>query len=386
MNEGGGDIKKTAAALTAGLTSPEEKLRKLYEFCQNEIRNTTYDPSLTAEMREKLPSVNSIGDVLKRKSGSANYIDMLFGSMAHSIGFETGIVLTGDRRDLFFSPEMMSVELVHFASAAVKVGSDWKFFDPGVKFLPYGMLVWFAEDTYGMVIGDKDFSWRQTPLSEPERSVKNRKANLQLNDDGSLEGDVTVETSGHPAISYRMENYDETAIKREQILADEVKSQINAAEVSNISIENVMDSSKPLVQKYHVRVPNYAQRTGKRLFLQPNFFSYGLGPVFSSSSRKYDIFFAYPWSENDEIEIKLPGGFDLDNADAPADVADPRKIGELTVRIVADRANNVLKYSRKFHFGGGGGTLFESHMYPPLKGLFDSFHSANTHTVTLKQK
>jgi hypothetical protein len=146
-----------------------------------------------------------------------------------------------------------------------------------------------------------------------------------------------------------------------------------------------MDSSKPLVQKYTVRVPGYAQKTGKRLFIQPGFFNHGIGPIFSSSTRKYDIFFGSPWSEIDQVQIKWPDGFDLDNADAPGDVGDPKKIGLLNIVIAADRPAKVLKYDRKFHFGGGGNVLFDAAVYKPLKDLFDAFNKADTHTITLKQ-
>jgi hypothetical protein len=50
-----------------------------------------------------------------------------------------------------------------------------------------------------------------------------------------------------------------------------------------------------------------------------------------------------------------------------------------------DKANNVLKYVRKFHFGGGGRTLFPVASYQPLKNMFDSFHKTDSHTVTLRQ-
>jgi len=122
------------------------------------------------------------------------------------------------------------------------------------------------------------------------------------------------------------------------------------------------------------------------LFFQPNYFKYGVSPTFSSSTRQYDIFFRYPWSENDEVTVALPAGFELDNADAPPDVADPKKIGELNVSIALDRPHNTLKFSRKFHFGGGGSILFHSQSYTPLKGLFDAFNSVDSHTITLKQK
>jgi hypothetical protein len=51
---------------------------------------------------------------------------------------------------------------------------------------------------------------------------------------------------------------------------------MSTAELSDIRIENVTDPVKPFVYAYHVRVPGYAQRTGKRLFLQPAFSSTAL--------------------------------------------------------------------------------------------------------------
>ena len=386
MNKNSGSVKKIAEGIVAGAANDDEKLRKLYEFCQTQISNTSYDPSLTDEMREKLPREKSVSDLIKKRSGSSGFIDMLFGAMAKSLGFETAIAYSGDRSEMFFSPDTTDETLIHAAAIAVKVNNRWKFFNPGIKFVPYGMLAWYEEDSYALIVEEKNYSWGKTPFTDYSTSVSNRKAKLTLNDDGSIEGDVTVEMNGQPAVAYRIENYDETSAKREQSLADDIKAQINAAEVSGVTVENVMDSSKPLIEKYHIRVPGYAQKTGKRLFLQPNYFKYGLGPTFSGADRKYDIFFRYPWSENDEIEINLPKNYDLDNADAPADVSDARKIGELTIRISVDRVQNSLKYSRKFHFGGGGSVLFGSQMYTPLKNMFDAFHQADSHTITLKQK
>jgi len=91
---------------------------------------------------------------------------------------------------------------------------------------------------------------------------------------------------------------------------------ITRAEITDIKIENVTDHEQPLVISYHVRFPGYAQRTGKRIFLQPAFFQYGRGPLFATASRKYPIYFHYPWSENDLVEINMPKGYALDNADA----------------------------------------------------------------------
>jgi hypothetical protein len=287
---------------------------------------------------------------------------------------------------MFFQPDMTNEALIHPAAIGVKVGEGWKFFNPGMSFLPYGMLVWYEEDTWAFVVGEKAFAWQQTPMTSHGKSEAKRTGKFRLLEDGTLEGDVRVEYSGHPAITYRMENYDESANKREENLKEDVKRRISTAEISDVKIENLTDPSKPLVHQYKIRVPSYAQRTGKRLFLQPGYFAYGAEALFSGASRKYDIFFRYPWAESDNINIQLPAGFELDNADAPASLSDPQKIGSLDIKIGVDKANNALAYSRQFYFGGGGNVLFPAASYTPLKMMFDSFQRSESHTITLRQK
>ena len=385
MNKSNGDIKKTAAEVTASASTPDEKLRKLYEFCQTQIKNTSFDTSLTDDDRRKLPETKSLNDVLKRKSASSQYIDMLFGAMANSLGFETRIAYAANRKKMIFDPSMTNESFIHPAAIAVKDGENWRFFNPGVSFLPYGMLVWYEEDVWALAVGEKNFSWVKTPLSSVDKNIAKRTGKFNLLEDGTLEGTVRLEYSGQSGLDYRLENYDESPDKLENNIKEEVKNRMSTVEISNVSIENLNDAGKPFAYSYKVRVPNYAQKTGKRLFLQPGFFEYGGNPVFSTASRKYDIYFHYPWAEQDNIEISLPKGYDLDNADAPGTLADPQKVSLLNISIKINKAANMLIYNRQFNFGNGGYTLFPAKAYQPLKSLFDEFHKADTHTITLKQ-
>lgn len=380
------EIKKTAADLTAGVTAPEDKLRKLYDYAQTQIKNTTYDPTITEEERSKIESAKSISDVMKRKAGSYGEIDLLFASLVAAAGLEARLALTGDKSEMFFNPDMTNENFIHPAAIAVKIGEEWKFLKPGSPFVPYGMLPWHEEDTWGLLISDKDFKWKETPFTPHDKSQQKRDGNFKLLADGTLEGTVHMEYTGHAALTYRMDNWDDSADKRVDNLKEELKARFNTAEITDIKIENVLDASKPLVQEYKIRIPSYAQKTGKRLFFQPGFFEYGVEPLFSSASRKYDVVFRYPWSEADTVKFELPADFDLDNADAPGDLGDPQKISLLSVTIGVDRAKHTMEYRRKFYFGGGGNTLFPVASYQPVKGLFDAFHKIEAHTITLKQK
>ncbi len=384
MNKPDKEIKRVAEEVSSSANTPEAKLRKLYDYCQTTIHNTSFDPGLTDDQRKKLPKNESMGDVVKHKTASAGFVDMLFGAMANSLGYETKIAFSADRSEMFFRPEMTNEAFLHPAAIAVKVGEGWKFFNPGSRFLPYGMLLWYEENVWALLVGEKDSDWFMIPISEAEKSLTRRTGKFKLLEDGTLEGDVTIERNGQSAVTYRMENYDKSDNKREEDLKEDIKRRLSTAEVSALAIENLTDPNKPLIQKLKVRVPQYAQKTGKRLFLQPSFFEYGQPSLFSSASRKYDVVFEYPWAQKDEIEIELPAGYSLDNADKPQPFGSGM-ISRYLVNMGVTRDNRTLIMQRDFFFGGGGNLLFPQTSYGQLKFLFDQLHKSDEHAITLKQ-
>jgi hypothetical protein len=180
-------------------------------------------------------------------------------------------------------------------------------------------------------------------------------------------------------------NDDDSPNQREETLKDAVKKRLSAAELTNIVIENVTDPVKPFVYKYHVRIPDYAQRTGKRLFLQPAFFEKGITPLFAAGQRKYPVYFHFPWSEEDSVTISLPKGYVLDNPDSPAPIT-AGTVSRYVVKIQKTVDESTLFYHRSFFFGGDGGTVVPAGSYTAVKQLFDAINTSDNHTITLKQR
>jgi hypothetical protein len=245
------------------------------------------------------------------------------------------------------------------------------------------MLRWQEEGVDGLVADQKP-EWIKTPMSPPEKSREKRVAKLTLDENGTLEGDVTIEYTGHLAIERKLLNDDDSQVQREENLQEAMKARLSSAELTNIVIENVTDSAKPFIYKYHVRVPDYAQRTGKRLFFQPGFFTKGIDALFSAGTRKYPIYFRFPWCEEDDITIVLPKGYALDNADRPAPIsAGPVSRYEINMGLTNDQ--KTLRYNRTFFFGGKESILFPVETYETIKRLFDEVNKADNHMITLKQ-
>jgi len=382
------EVRQKAAALIAEATTPEQKLARLYDFCRTQIKNLSDDASgLTPEERAKVKSNKSAAETLKRGQGTDGDINFLFGALAIAAGFDARVALMGNRGDTFFKPAFANSYFLNLAAIAVKDGDNWRFYDPSEMYLPAGMLNWRAESEEALISDPNDAVWARTPLSAPEKSLEKRTAKLKLSEDGTLEGDVQIEYTGHLGAAKKEYNDDDSQAQREETLRNLIKGEMSTAEVSDVKIENVQDPNKPFTYSYHVRVPGYAQRTGKRLFLQPAFFEHGRGPLFTASDRRYKIYFGYPWSEQDDVKIDLPAGFALDNADAPASITPEmtQHICGEEIKISISNGNRFLLYRRTFFFGGGGNILFPIQSYTALKQLFDVVQKSDEHTITLKQ-
>ncbi|HLA11770.1 MAG TPA: DUF3857 domain-containing protein [Pyrinomonadaceae bacterium] len=380
------EIKLAAATAVAGATTDDEKILNIFNFCRAKIRNISDDASgLTADERKKLKENKSPADTLKRGVGSAADIDLLFAALATAAGFDARIVLAPDRGDLFFDKALANAYFLNPSNIAVRVGDGWKFYNPGMNYVPAGMLRWQEEGQESLITDPKQPVWVRTPMSGPDKSHIKRVGTFSLSEDGTLEGDLQAEFTGHFAIERKEENDDDSVSQREENLRDEWKSRMSTAELSNIRVENVNDPIQPFIYKLQIRVPGYAQRTGRRLFLQPAVFQKGISPLFATADRKHPVYFHFPWSEYDELSINLPEGYVLDSPDAPTPFSGGA-ISAYTPSLSVSQDGRMLMFKRKFFFGGDNNILFPVSSYTQVKNLFDVLHKQDAHTVSLKAK
>jgi Domain of Unknown Function with PDB structure (DUF3857) len=376
------EVRKAATAALGDASTAEQKLERILTFCRTQIKNVNDDTTtLSDEERKKLKENRSPADTLKRGYGHGKDIDLLFAALAMAAGFEARIINLPDRNDIFFDPNVADDYFLNVYDIAVKVGEEWKFFDPSSRYVSLGMLRWQQEGQPALIADPKEPTFVKTPLSPAEKSLQKRTAKMRLLEDGTLEGEARIEYTGHFAADRKEYHDEESASEREEQVRQTVQSRLGNIEVTDIKLEDVTDPFKPLVYSYKVRVPGFAERTGKRLFLQPAFFQKGIGPLFPTSNRRHDIYFHFPWMEDDDVTIELPEGFALDNAESPASF-NFGEVGKYEVNLGITKDKKALVYKRKLKFSG---LIFPKSSYENLKKVFDSMHQQDNHAVTLKQ-
>ena len=379
------EIRKLSAELVTGAATPEEKLARLSVYCRAKIKNIYHDSTeMTDEARREAKDNKNSADTLKHGMGTGHDINVLFAALSTAAGFEPRLANVADRSDKFFQRDFPNAYFMRAANVAVRTEGGWRFYDPASPYIPAGMLRWQEEGQEALVSDQDEPVFVRTVISGPEKSVVKRRANLRLQEDGTIEGDVTVEHTGHWSVQMKNDYDGESPEQREESLREEVKRRMSTAEVEDIKIENVTEPEKPLVYSYKVSVPGYAQSTGRRLLLRPAFFQFNLAPMFSASERKYGICFQYPWSEEDVVTFEVPEGYELESPDAPQS-SKIAQIGNYDVRLQMTRDHRKLTYGRKFTWGNQGAIMFAAEAYPQMKQIFEFIHRQDNHTLALRQ-
>jgi len=285
-----GDVRSTAQSIIAGAATPEDKLHRLFDYCRTNIKNLRGE-SVTAEERADASRNKHPADTLRQRAGTGFDINMAFAALATAAGFDARPASLGDRSRGFFHPKDNVPILLSAENIAVKLDGQWRFFDPSSTYVSYGMLRWQEEGEAALVSDAHEPVFIKTPLSPPEKSLRKRVGHFVLSPDGALEGDVRLEFTGHDAVRRKQKLEGEQPAQQVDRLHESFQQRLPGASITGIEVANAGDLEKPLVYRYHVKVPGYAERTGKRLFLRPAFFQFNTPARFVESARKYPVYF-----------------------------------------------------------------------------------------------
>jgi transglutaminase-like putative cysteine protease len=374
-------VRETAARIGANAVTPEEKVARINDYCRANILNYwVYNPrgGLDAAIREKYD--RSPDELIKTKLGNSDDIPVLFIALARSLGLDARAVLCSNRRDGTFKMELPIAYYLNEIFVAVKIDDKWCMYDPAHNMVSHGMLRWTNEGMPAMIVMPKGVEWVVTAQTPASRSVTKRTGNLRLNDEGTLFGDINIEYSGQAEITARHLYHNETDQKIEELVRESVQARLPNAEVSDVRVSNSDNVLKPLVLTYSIKAPGYAENTGQRFFIQPGFFVKGEDARFTESERKHNIFFKYGETCKDDVTIRLPAHFRLEEGSAPSGVK-PGNWGGYDATISMRKSDNSILYKREFVFTP---LLVPAGAYQGVKAIFDIVHNRDSHALTFK--
>jgi hypothetical protein len=372
------EIKQAAREAIGTEIDPEKKLQKLYARAQ-QIRNLTYERHRTAreQKQEELKDSKNVADVLKHGYGDRNDITMFFVALARSMGFTTSVVLVSSRAESFFDRDMLSFGQLDSEIALVRLNGKSIFLDPGTRFCPYGLLRWMRTATAAMDMMDPG-TLISTPAADAHHSLISRSANVKLNPDGSIKGEVRVEFTGIGALEHRLSALDTDEAGRKKELEDELKEWLPInAKIEMTASTGWENENEGLVAIFSVEVPEYASVAGKRLLVPAALFRPRTRRVLKSGARKYPVYYHYAFTEADSLVLELPADYTAETVAAPQSV----NTDFATFSSLSSSVKNRVNMERTLRVNG---ILFPPDRYNQLRDFFAQVQAADDSQTVLR--
>jgi len=314
-------VREAAAEALGNETVPEQRLRRLYARAQ-QVRNLTYERyrSEAEEKKEQLKENKNAAEVIKHGYGDRDDINFLFVAMARAAGFEASVILVASRRNRLFDRNWPAIPQMDARIAVVKLNGRDVYLDPGTRSCPYGLIRWIYTATPALRLRGLGIDTFSTPDPLPGSFMINRTSDLLLDENGSLQGNLIVEYRTGEALEHRLDALDTDEAGRAKQLEEELQAWLPENAVVKLVRVEGWDSDGPLTASFTVQVPGFATISPKRILMPTCLFTARYHSAFNAPTRKYPIYFPYPFNETDRATIRLPAGYTVESVPPPQSV------------------------------------------------------------------
>ena len=299
-------------------------------------------------------------------------------ALARAAGFDAHACMVSGRNDYFFRPERLNSAELNANVVLIKLDGKDMFFDPGSEFTPFGLLPWAETGVVGLQLDKDGGKWINTTLPPSDASRIERKGDLKLNDDGSLEGKITVTWTGLSASWRRVNERDEDSANRKKFLEDDVKESITYG--SDVDLTNQPDwksSDVLLVGEFTLKIPGFASAAGRKALLPASIFSASEKHMFEHAERVHAVYFEYPFKKVDDVTVDLPLGWKATTLPFPVD----QDVKAAEYKLSVEDQKGLLHIRRELR---SDVMMVPKDSYPALRGFYQAVRTQDDQQIVLQ--
>lgn len=358
--------------LTKGIQDPATKVSVLYNYLQQNTHYVgiqlgiggwqTYDASYVATKKYgDCKALSNFMVALLKEAGIKGHAVVIFG---------------GPERKEFV------IDFTHdpfnHVICCVPLGKDTIWLECTSQSLPPGYLSEFTSNRYGLFIDDDGGSLVHTPAYLLGDNIQLRKISAVLENDGNLK--LECKTAYKALCQDDVESIIHGISKEDQLTR--LKSEFNLPTYDVISFDYKEDYSKrlPVIHEtIKLNVNNYAQVTGKRIFINPDILTRASEKMIEEKNRRFGIEIKEEYKHIDSVQISIPAGYEMESKSADLEIAG--KFGKYSRRIVVS-TDQIMYYRLSEQYSG----RFPASEYEGVVKFYNGIYDADHTSIVLVKK
>lgn len=364
------DIKTTVHELTDNVTDVKKKIELLYNYMQ---QNTRY---ISIQLGIGGWQPFDAEYVAQKKYGDCKALTNYMFSLLKEAGIKSVYSLVKAGEYSRYIHEEFSSQQFNHVILSVPLQRDTMWLECTSQTLPAGYLSGFTCNRYALMIAEDGGYLVRTPSYNFQDNRQIRKVNATVDETGKLNANIVTEYTGLQQDNlFEMINGNS---KKEQLEYLKKEIDLPSYDITSFDYKTKPSHIPAIAEKINLVAENYAQVSGKRIFIQPNLLS-KTGLKLKDEERQHDIDLMFEYRDVDSVEIVIPIGFTPEAM--PQQVAFTNKFGQYKITYAVDGAKVLM--TRLFERRAG---RFPASDYKELVKMYAEMYKADRGKIVLVKK
>jgi len=274
-------LKLISDSLTAGVTTPEEKAKKIYTWVQHNIKYIAYENGLEGFMPRRAAVV------CNRRFGDCKDMSSLLTALLQIAGLKAYFTWIGTRDIPYDYSDVPLPASGNHMIAALSLNDKWIFLDGTDPNCIFGYPSGFIQGKQALIgISANEYKLIRVPEVEGDNNLMVDSTFISLNDKG-ISGNSSVYYNGYFGIDVN----DNLVFKDANDTKDYVKSRMGKASnkfiLGDYNVTTLNEEKKLVNIKASFDVPDYSKKISDELYINLNLEKlFSTGSIIDTSKRK----------------------------------------------------------------------------------------------------
>ena len=315
------------------ITDDLQKAKKIYEYIQNYYNwNENYWNG---------GSDIDVKDAFEEKTGSVADINLSLFNALNAADIETNVVMLSTRANGLPTKLYPATQDFNYVLVKVTINNNEYFLDATNKFLSFGEVPLACLNGEVRVLDFKNGGYWQdiTPKNTSNTTIR---AELKINEEQDLEGEMTVGRTGYEAIDKR----EEVSLKNKEQYLESIEGENDYLLIDDYKNTYLKEFDKPFIENFKIKIENDASLTNSQnIRINPFILGRIKSNPFKLKERNYPVDFGYAIKNTYMLNLIIPENYSITKLPEDVSISLPNNGGVYIFKI-QQKENKINIYSR----------------------------------------
>ncbi len=345
-------------------TTDTEKVSAIFKFVQNKM-NWNKDYGILTDKGVKQAYTDGTGNVAE--------INFILIAMLNSAGIKSDPVLISTVENGV--PVYPNRTVFNAVIAAAQVDEKQILLDATNKYSQPNILPLEDLNWTGRLI-KKDGTSQEINLVPKTLTTENTNLMFVVDNMGKISGQVRNLKTDYDALTFREKNEG----FNKEIYLEKLESDLTGIQISDYSVQNSKDLSKPIVENFAFASDNQCDIIEGKIYLTPLLFYKQKNNPFVQEKREMPIYFGYPKQSKYNINIEIPAGYNIESMPKPIKISTGENVGVFIFNCIA--VGNKIQVQITIEINTA---IVSPDYYDVLKDFFQQMIDKQNEKIVLKK-